>query len=524
MIQFKLLKKQEGYLLLVSVILIMMIGFIGSVIAYMSAGSSSGTIQLQLADQAFYIAESGLEEASRYYLSKGIACNTITNDTDLTNASVGNGKFTVTGTLYTGTTTLSSAITSSATTIPVNSTTGFAPSGFLSIEGEAMTYANISGNSFIGVMRGYKNTTPASHAINISVTQNQCVLDSIAGVPSLSSPKAKRELIKNISPQAATTYYAVGDSNGTIETILRYNGTTWVAISPSISGSIDLFDVSLSSATTGWAVGASNNLYQLSGGSWNLVTTSLSAGIYTALICLSPSNCLTMGNSKKTGVWDGTTWSQTNLPGGVPTIPNILGLHCDSSTNCWAVGTNTGTKFFQGTGTPLSWTAVSASGLSAFSYNDVFCNSANDCWAVGANATFARKSGANWANFATGMPATQYNGVFCTSSSNCWAVGNSVGTSNTLVQWNGTSWSRYIASNPIPSANFNSVACSKNNDCWAVGGTAAGGTAFIYYNGSTWSAVSPASMPAVILRGVGVFGAGSGGGGTAWVTWYEKFS
>jgi hypothetical protein len=516
MIKIKSLQQQQGYLLLVAALLVIVIGFMGVAISYIATGSASATISLQLADQAFYVADSGLEIASRYYLSKGVACTSISGNVDLTNATVGNGKFTVTGTLYTGANNLSSAILSNNTTIAVTSTAGFAPSGFLTIDSENMTYAAISGNSFTGVMRGYNNTTPASHAINAAVSQSQCVLDSTAGVPNLTAPKAKRELIKNISPQTAATYYAVGNATGGLETILTYNGTTWVRVSPSVAGTVNLNSVALLSPTSGWAVGATNTFYRLTGTTWTAVASGLSNTAYNEIDCPAANNCQVVANSRRAGRWNGTSWTQNNPSGG--SSVNLQAIDCSSGTNCWTAGASA-TNFYQGTGSPLAWTNVGVS-LTTTSFNGLFCNSATDCWAVGNSATFARRNGATWANFASGMPATTYNHVTCTSSTNCWAVGNSVGVTNTLVQWNGTNWIRYTATNPIPSAIFNSVACANANDCWAVGSSGSS-TAFIRYNGSTWSQVSPAGMPAVILRSVAVNGSGAG---APWETWYEKFS
>lgn len=68
-----------------------------------------------------------------------------------------------------GSTTLSSAINSSVTTIPVVDTTGFASPGTIVIDSEQISYTGITPTSFTGCLRGTNQTTAASHLINTAV-------------------------------------------------------------------------------------------------------------------------------------------------------------------------------------------------------------------------------------------------------------------------------------------------------------------------------------------------------------------
>ena len=68
------------------------------------------------------------------------------------------------------TTTLNGALNSSATTITVVSTTGFAASGAICIEGEYITYSGVTSTTFTGCTRGY-NSTAAAHDSGTSVFQ-----------------------------------------------------------------------------------------------------------------------------------------------------------------------------------------------------------------------------------------------------------------------------------------------------------------------------------------------------------------
>lgn len=66
-------------------------------------------------------------------------------------------------------TTVSGAITSSATTITVASVAGLPTAGFVKIDNETIGYANIIGNTLTNCYRGQNNTTAASHSNAASV-------------------------------------------------------------------------------------------------------------------------------------------------------------------------------------------------------------------------------------------------------------------------------------------------------------------------------------------------------------------
>ena len=65
--------------------------------------------------------------------------------------------------------TLSGAITATATTITLNSVVGLAGSGFIRLDSEDIYYTYISGNTLGGVFRGQNNTTAAAHITGTAV-------------------------------------------------------------------------------------------------------------------------------------------------------------------------------------------------------------------------------------------------------------------------------------------------------------------------------------------------------------------
>jgi len=68
-------------------------------------------------------------------------------------------------------TTLNGSHSSSVTTLTLTSTTDFDSSGTVFIGGEQVTYTGISGNDITGCTRGANNTTAATHASGVTVTQ-----------------------------------------------------------------------------------------------------------------------------------------------------------------------------------------------------------------------------------------------------------------------------------------------------------------------------------------------------------------
>lgn len=61
-------------------------------------------------------------------------------------------------------------ISSTATTIPLDSVVGLATAGFIKIDNEVISYPNIVGNSLTNCARGQNNTTAAAHADNAAVS------------------------------------------------------------------------------------------------------------------------------------------------------------------------------------------------------------------------------------------------------------------------------------------------------------------------------------------------------------------
>lgn len=198
-------KYQHGYLLLVAMFLIVIIGLLGATITSMFVGKTRASTNVFASNQAFYIAMSGLEIVKRALITKSITCTNITNtytNIDFPNNSSSIGAFTITGTTNTASSQLFNAIGNTDTNITLINTNGLAPTGTATIESETIYYSNIIGNTLTNVSRGFNGTTAVSHLAATSLVQNICDLQSTGWVKTLAndniSPIGKRALRESI--------------------------------------------------------------------------------------------------------------------------------------------------------------------------------------------------------------------------------------------------------------------------------------------------------------------------------------
>ncbi len=169
--------QQRGALLIAAVVLIVVIGVLASTLSFLYVGSTtSGGDHLSSA-KALFVAESGLEHAA-YQLKSGTACASLAP----TQQTVGEGNFSTTVAANSASSTLTSAISATATVIPLSSTTNFGAHGRITIGSEAINYAAISGLNLTGAKRGRMETTEDNHLSGTAVTQDQCMVTSTGTV------------------------------------------------------------------------------------------------------------------------------------------------------------------------------------------------------------------------------------------------------------------------------------------------------------------------------------------------------
>lgn len=234
---------------------------------------------------------------------------------------------------------------------------------------------------------------------------------SILATPN--GPGSAVSVLAGVACASATSCFAVGgyfvstaDSSGELTLVEQWNGSTWSIVpSPNQPLALDsaLTNVTCASSTFCFAVGSYDT---------QLVTRTLIER------------------------WDGSSWAITASP-NPPGSPDseLLGVTCNSTSSCFAVGLGHGTLIERWNGS--IWGIVT---------------SANPTGASGASLT----------------------GVSCPSTTVCVAAGSIFRA--TVVQrlvetWNGTSWS--IVTVPAPSgtkqSTLSGVSCASTTSCFAVG-------------------------------------------------------
>ncbi len=202
--EHKVISEQRGYLLIVASVVIVIVGLVGAILVSMYLTALRSTSNILQADQALYIAKSGLEIARRDLLkiSSSLRCQDI-NTTNakyskachaLPGASGCSGRFSVWGEEVNQTTILANSIDNRSTTINLASSSELLSVGVITIDDEVIWYSGIADNQLLNVKRGAFNSLATSHSAGSSVMQNICLLTSEAGVPDLDNPEGKRVL------------------------------------------------------------------------------------------------------------------------------------------------------------------------------------------------------------------------------------------------------------------------------------------------------------------------------------------
>lgn len=490
----RFIKKQAGFLSIILLVMIVIIGFLGVIIVNIFTTQTGTIIDHLYATKAFYLAESGLEHGARSLLTPlltganpRIACNSVSGHSRLTDVAFAEGVFTVntlSGSPFYSTATLTSPIIATSATIPVTSTAGYAPAGRIMIDGEMIDYSRVTASQFIVAQRGADGSMPAFHGSGVRVGQYQCSLNAVAGIPNLTAPTATRQLQYGILLQEG---WVVGARSGNYLLFSHWNRpelqwqTQLLAVGANRE---DLNAVAMLSYVDGWAVGNQRS------------------GNFTV------------------ARWNGSTWQYAGVrPNG--TARDLFGIAAVSANDVWAVGAGGTIQHWNGTAwlTAISPVTTTLTGIALTDANGD--GVAEIAWAVGVNGVILRYADASWSIWTQSPIATtqSLNSISSIGSSEAWAVGNN----GTIIHWNGVRW------NAVPSpttVKLNAMTMLDTNadgiadTGWAVGNN---GVA-IRYNGRSWIAQNPGGAT---LRGVAmatmndVWAVGNGGriahwDGAAW--------
>lgn len=526
-------QQQLGALLMTMVFILVVVGLLATVVTRMLSSNAASSYARISAVRAGYIAHGGLEQAieamlntDRTRLSTHVACADINSDSNVNQGTLGKGSYTVSAThVYPSPTTLSASLDDSSTTITVASTSGYESKGRIMLDNEVIDYTGTTATTFTGATRGAANTTAASHASGTPVGQNACVLTAIGGVPSATTTNSysRRKYSRQITqlPEG----WAVGESDGSKTTVLRWNGASWQATGPH-SGVPDqqMNAISVLSYDDIWAVGNTDgsnaNLNHWNGSSWTNYTPNGSAipRNLNSVSCANTDSCRAVGDADSGYAfmlkWNGTNWRRVDSVDlvGVPN-QNLNSVFCPANNTCWAVGDNDGSNLNINRLADDNWENVTAVDNVASPLNSVYCNSSTDCVAVGdaegGRALIMEYDGTNWTRLASGQQTSvanaNLNKVFCLSSSECWAVGAASGGEANINKWDGSNWAEMSTSelNGIPALNLTDIYCSNSNDCWAVGQSSITKSTIVHWDGSKWTQFDDGNLGTEDLYGVG---------------------
>ncbi len=536
------IRRARGFLLIVAVLLLVVVAVAVLALGNMISADIRAGVGHAQSEQAYFVAYSGLERATRTLLEPTLAnrvpCASLNGNPAVTDVAAGPGKFSVRApggaAVYPSPpATLNGNLSATAGVIPVNSIAGYSARGRVMIDTESIDYSATSNAAascgsapcFVGAHRGMAGTSASTHTTGTRVGQFQCDVQSAGGVPDRVSPHAERVLTQGTQLQEA---WAVGAPGGAGQRpwFVRFRENTWADLThTSFNVNAQLNKVAMLSYADGWAVGNQSGgelIYHWTvtpapGWARMAVSGAIPNVNLQGVHCLDASSCWAVGAVANIGGggnnatiirWTGgPAWTYPARSNGAP-LPSpavnaqLNSVWCNSANDCWAVGNNatagvTGEVILRWTGGPR-WTRMAVSGsIPNARLWSVKCIAANDCWAVGAasggNAVIIRWTGGPaWSYSAAVLPTpavnAQLNSVTCNSASDCWAVGNTVGGNEVILRWSGgPRWVRIGPSAAIANANLNAVSCVNAIDCWAVGNASGGRETMLHWDGSAWT-------------------------------------
>ena len=512
------MKRTKGFLFILAAFLVIIGAFIAVTVTHLVTNKATTTKHHNNSAQAFFIASSGLQHAIQAMnsptISQRVSCQSITGHSGFTNITLGQGQYTVTGSIVTlNNITLTANLSPTTAVIPVSSLTGFTKSGQVMIDSESINYTGSSSNSstclgsapcLTGITRGAENSTATSHSTGVMVAQSRCHITSTGYVPTSANPKSKRIVSADVFGFAFG--WAVGNSSGD-ETILSYSGNGWTNYTPpSDLPNNNINDIAMINNNDAWMVGQKEAsdplLIHWDGNDWTQFTPSNNVPNkdLNGVACVSSNDCWAVGKNKTFIHWDGTDWSNGNVDNTVPN-KEINEVACPATDNCWAVGVQQLGEALMVRWDGTTWNRVipADTEVTNGTLYDLNCTATNSCWAIGNTKKFVYWDGSNWSDVspAADVPNSSINGISCTSASNCWAVG----ASGAFVHWDGTTWANVTPGADVPTSHYNNVNCMNADNCWAVGSS--GSVAF--WNGTEWlndsTGLSGETLNSVIFMG-----------------------
>jgi type II secretory pathway pseudopilin PulG len=421
---------QRGFLLIAAIVLIVVVGLVGAAINHMLSSASLADVNYMRAMQAYYVADSGLNQAQYRMYAPTVSARGDCSSGSITDFATGQFRL-YDGDLYdavsTVTTTSGLGISASSSTVPIFSSTGFLSEGQAFIGREMIRYEGVSSSvltcdpdsppCLTGVTRGIDGSQALAHPDGAMVSQYACDMKVVGSVPSISEPYGSASFNGRSFLEVG---YVVGSRKNNNLTFLRWNKPNLAAV----------YDDSLRS-----------NTYKT-----NMRSVSV-AGLSNAYACGHKVN-----NLFALWRWNETlgTWQREGSPAVTYSeyIVNLYGIDATSEQEAWAVGQRGGNP--PGGSTQRRWTVLRR-------YNNSWCalTPSSSC---GGKTVPADSNGQTKNLYAVSTVDTTGDGFA--------NMGFAVGQSGTILQYNGTSWTQI--SSPT-SQDLLAVKMVSANEAWASG-------------------------------------------------------
>jgi hypothetical protein len=241
-------------------------------------------------------------------------------------------------------------------------------------------------------------------------------------VPKLPAPYGTDYTLSGVGASSATNVWAVGYGGDNESITLHFNGRSWSRVASPSPGSTYLYGVTVTSASSAWAVGsdigscacAKALILRWNGKAWKVAVNAFPSPttILTSVAAVSGSDVWAGGYTRNTVnytllmKWNGSSWTRSTSGLGISSLAgftDVFGVAATSPGNAWAVGSRV-----------LHW------------------------------------NGTTWKPVGTpalpGLGLSSLTSVAATSGANAWAVGSYNDTTDVphivILRWNGKAWTR----------------------------------------------------------------------------------
>jgi hypothetical protein len=339
----------------------------------------------------------------------------------------------------------------------------------------------------------------------------------------------------------------------------------WRSLNPTRDGVLALpapflFSVQMLGPNYGWAVGGSCDIYAVvpvpiggctgfalfwDGARWRNVLVPVGAGTLASVFIVSQNDVWAVGTRNIVAGaatilhWDGVSWVQ--LPPPAVSVQDLFGVFMmPGGTDGWLVGSaaaaGTNVLRWSGMWPTGALSAAPALGAGPDVLRSVYLLSSTHGWIVGSatvggavDPSIYRWDGAGWLAVAPPPGSGDLLSVYSVSMTDAWAVGET----NTIIRWNGASWTGPMVAPTVGLVNYHSIRLVSATDGWIAGtlNPTSNEGLLLRWDGTAWSIIRSyvtVNLNNIFLLPGGAEGAAVGDAETIihWIgsTWFAQTS